>query len=120
MGGLNGDVLPNSARISASASADYEFAGIGASRAYLGASLRHVGERKENFVRGRGRERLSLPAFATLDLRAGLRWDSWDLNFYAKNATDTRFVETLTTNFYPVAAAIGRPRTVGAFVSMRY
>lgn len=120
VGGLNGDVLPNSARISASASADYEFAGIGASRAYLGASLRHVGERKENFVRGRGRERLSLPAFATLDLRAGLRWDSWDLNFYAKNATDTRFVETLTTNFYPVAAAIGRPRTVGAFVSMRY
>ena len=120
VGGLKGEVLPNSARLSASASADYEFAGLGASRAFVGAALRHMGERKENFVRGRGRERLSLPAFNTLDLRAGLRWDTCDLNFYVKNATDTRFVETLTTNFFPAAAAIGRPRTVGGFVSMRY
>jgi|LauGreDrversion4_2_1035121.scaffolds.fasta_scaffold05524_5 iron complex outermembrane receptor protein len=120
VGGLKGDVLPNSPRFSASASADYEFAGIGASRAYVGAALRYLGERRENFVRGRSRERLSLPAFNTLDLRAGLRWNTWDLNFYVKNATDTHVVETLTTNFFPTAATIGRPRTAGAFVNMRY
>ena len=120
VGGLAGDRLPNSARFTAALSADYEFASIGTSRAYFGAAVRHVGERFENFVRGRTRDRLSMPAYDTLDLRAGLRWDTWDLNFYVKNATDTHVVETLTTNFMPVAAAIGRPRTLGMFMTLRY
>jgi len=120
VGGLAGEALPNSARFTAGASADYEFPAFGSARGYMGASVRHVGDRLENFVRGRGRDRLTLPAYDTLDLRAGLRWDKWDLNFYVKNATDTHIVETLTTNFSPASAAIGRPRTFGMSVTVRY
>ncbi len=117
VGGHAGDRLPNTAKLSGGASADYEMAGFAGSQAYVGVSLRHLGARQSNFLPA---PRLDLPAFTTLDLRAGLRWDKWDLNFYVKNAADTHAVETITTNFYPGAAAIGRPRTIGMFATFRY
>lgn len=119
VGGLSGDTLPNVAKLTAGFSADYEFAEISGGRPYLGTSARHVGERLENFVFDRTRPRLTMPAYTTLDLRGGMRWQDWDVNAYVKNATNEKIIETVTTNFSPATATLGRPRTIGFFVTYR-
>lgn len=119
VGGLAGESLPNSARLTASLTADYEFDSISGGSPYIGAALRHVGDRLSDFVVRRVRPRVTAPAYNTLDLRAGMRWQDWDFNFYVKNATNERVVETITTNFTPATASMGRPRTVGMFLTYR-
>ncbi len=119
VGGVAGERLPNSAKLTAGFTADYEFGEMSGGRPYVGGALRHVGDRLENFVIGHQRPRITAPAYDTLDLRAGMRWQAWDLNFYVKNATNERVVETVTTNFTPASATIDRPRTIGMFLTYR-
>lgn len=116
-GGHSGDRLPNTSKYSGSLTADYETQAFANASVYAGASWRYVGDRLSNFTPA---PRLNLPAYTSIDVRTGIRWPTWDLNFYVKNLADTHYVETITTNFYPVAAAIGRPRTIGIFATLRY
>jgi len=91
VGGVTGNALPYSPRWSGSLNGDYEFAPIGAFTPYVGASWHYMGVRGSGFASGYSE--LTLPAYSTFDLRAGLSWDKWSVELYAKNLNNAKGIE---------------------------
>jgi outer membrane receptor protein involved in Fe transport len=124
VGALSGDPLPYNPHWSTSLDADYTFAAIGDFTPYLGASWAYIGERESGFDPA---GRFLLPSYDTVDLRAGVNYDRWSLELYAKNVGDARGISTTgNTASAAAAAAAGvgpgvllptvdviRPRVVG-------
>ncbi len=122
VGGVDGDPLPYSPEWASTLDVNYEFAAFGAD-AYVGGSWRYVGEQSTGFpgVGGflYGADQIELPSYDLIDLRAGLDFESFAVELFAKNVTDERavtqfggFGETLP-DAPNGAATITRPRTVG-------
>jgi iron complex outermembrane receptor protein len=66
-----------------------------------------------------------VPGYSLLDLRAGLRADdeTWDLSFWARNATDTFYYGTIgpaPLNSGLVAGTLGAPRTLGGTLKVKF
>jgi outer membrane receptor protein involved in Fe transport len=91
VGGVSGNALPNSPRWSGTLNGDYEFAPIDAFTPYVGASWHYVGIRGGGF--SSGYSELTLPAYSTLDLRAGVSWDKWSIELYGKNLNNAKGIE---------------------------
>jgi outer membrane receptor protein involved in Fe transport len=128
VGALAGDALPYSPRWSGAASIDYDFAGFGGVTPSIGASVRHTGAQQAYYSQATGTNPgdLRLPSYTFLDLRAGIRWEKWQLSVFAQNVTDKHAILTLTTEqANPLTnddarATIARPRTVGATLGFRF
>ena len=132
VGGRNGDRLPYTPEWSAAANVDYDWYLSDRAEAYVGASLRLVGDRAANFsttfLAANGRQP-ELDGFETLDLRAGISFDNVSVELYAKNLTDSEGRTSLSiTPAYPAAGefpngAVGtgviRPRTFGITLDAR-
>jgi outer membrane receptor protein involved in Fe transport len=88
LAGSKGDRLPLSSRNSANFSVDQEFP-IGSVTAFVGGTVSHIGEREDVF-RAPGLARFNLPAYTQVDLRAGVRYESWAVNLFGTNITDKR------------------------------
>ena len=118
--GLSGDRMPFVPRITASVAADYRFA-LSGLPTWVGGSLNRVGDRRSNF--SQQANVLTVPAYTTFNLNAGVEINRLRLTVYGKNLGDTRginFINSVGFPLNPYTAGVIQPRTLGADVSMRF
>lgn len=115
--GAPGNRLPDSSRWSGSLSVDQEFSFIGDFRAFAGASLRYVGDRLGAFrgvAGGAPLPRQYFPSYEQVDLRLGIKNDSWTANLFVNNAGDERSALYGGLGALPPTAfTYIQPRTIG-------
>ena len=117
--GTTGDRLPYSSRFSGNLSLSEDFPLWNAATGFVGATLAYVGERTGEFTSTEQRQ--ELPAYATTNARAGVKYESWTYNLYVDNAFDRRGVLSGGLGTYvPDAFTYIRPRTVGLMVSKKF
>jgi iron complex outermembrane recepter protein len=123
--GFSGDRLPYTAKWSASLDAEQKFSITGTVTGYMGGQLRYLTDRPSDFASTPTAERLDLPAYALLDLRAGLSVNDWKVGIFAQNVTNRlailgaspQIASGLTGINY---AVVQRPRTIGMSVSRNF
>jgi iron complex outermembrane receptor protein len=119
IGGRNGDILPNVPKWTLGGAVDYSFPLAEKLEGSLGLSFRVIDDRLADFNRNFA-PRYSADGYGTLDLRAGLKFEKFNVDLFARNVTDTRGVESATTNFFNFNnLTISRPRTLGVAVTAR-
>ncbi len=111
--GLRGDRLPYSSPFSGNFSIDQEFPIGGAVTGFVGGSVGYVGARKGLF-RSAAQVRVTYPSYTQVDLRMGVRFDSWSINAYVNNVADERGILNggLDAN-RPTFYTYIQPRTLG-------
>lgn len=118
--GQSGDRLPYSSRFSGSLSADQEFAAWSQWTGYVGASVSHVGSRLAEFTATED-GRFELPAYTAVDLRAGVRNDSWTVNLFVNNVGDKRgILAEGQINGPDYEVTYIQPRTVGLSITKTF
>lgn len=121
--GNAGDRLPYSSRLSANASADYEFP-LGMLTGSFGATVSYVGDRLGGFVSnlpGVVPERQDFPAYTAVNLRSALNGDLWSLELYVNNLADRRgIIGGGIGSQTPTAFELIQPRTIGISVTRRF
>lgn len=116
--GVAGDRLPYSPRWTGNLSAEQQFDLGARSTIYFGGNLSFVGKRLSDFTDTAADPRVHLSSYQQLDLRAGLRRDGYGLNFFVKNANNSRGALTgsYQTNYVPANGYVLNlinPRTIG-------
>lgn len=118
-----GSRLPYSARLSANASARYDFS-LSGNPAFASLSVSRVGDRNTQFDGITSAPNYRLPAFTQVDLSGGVEIGAVKLGAFVRNLTDTRGLlnmDTSQTNFGgSTRASIIRPRTVGVSVALAF
>jgi outer membrane receptor protein involved in Fe transport len=133
VGGLAGDPLPYAPEWASTLDVSYEWTMFGDSAAHVGGAWRYVGEQSTGFPGAggvlNGAEQIELPSYNILDLRAGVDFQTFSLELFAKNVTDERavtqfggFGDTLPDNVGDPngAAVLVRPRTIGVSLTARF
>jgi len=123
--GLAGDRLPWSAVWSGNISLDQEFSLARNVTGLIGANLSYVGDRKDAFPSSftSSLQRLDLPSYVSTDVHAGVRYESWTVNFFANNVFDKRGLLTGSQDVSCGCAFAGgfltyiHPRTIGLSLS---
>lgn len=117
--GVAGDRLPGSTRFSGNLSVEQQFPLVHGMTGLVGATVSYIGERLGYFQKTSARS--YYPAYAKTDFRAGLRYQSWDINFFVNNAFERRgIVGGGLGDFPPNAFQIITPRVVGLNVAMSF
>jgi outer membrane receptor protein involved in Fe transport len=131
--GYDGDRLPYSARFAASAILDDEFPLAARLTGFVGATVTYTGDRFGSFVNPVSTEplvpgvRSEFPAYASADVRTGVRYGAWRVGLYVANVADKRGVldaasrisgTALPTNLYGMT--VTQPRTYGLSVSTSF
>lgn len=138
--GHAGDRLPFSARFSASLSADQEFPLGDKAIGYVGTSIAYSGERQGQFTTrlapppgsppgavGEPGIRNRFPSYTTVDIRGGVKYDTWTFNVFAHNIGNKRGIldggarvgaEPSATSDY--CYTVIRPRTYGVSLSTTF
>jgi len=117
--GSAGDRLPYSARWSAGLTANQDFPLARTWSGFIGGSVNYVGSREGAFATSGffGGPRLLFPAYTKVNLDAGVRNGSWQVNLYVNNVGNERGILGMFRSFaYGVdnySATIIQPRTVG-------
>ena len=111
--GLSGDSLPFSSRWSGNLSMEQQFALTGGLVAVVGATASYIGAREGIFAGNFSQARVYLPSYVRTDLKAGVRYGTWDISVFAKNVSDKRGVLDLPITGSAPAALYVQPRTVG-------
>ncbi|MBM7404687.1 MULTISPECIES: TonB-dependent receptor [Sphingomonas] len=120
VGGRKGDQLPYTPKVAVSANVDYDWDMGSGAKPYVGASLRFLGDQSgpysPEFVAATGRQ-FRIPSYAVVDLRAGIEFDRFSVEAYAKNVTDSEGKTSVTGQgnypFGAVGTGVIRPRSVG-------
>jgi iron complex outermembrane receptor protein len=123
--GYSGDRLPYSAKWSASVDVEQKFSITGDVAAFVGGELRYLTDRPSDFPSTPTAMRLDLPAYALIDLRAGIAVTDWKVGLFAQNVTNRlallgaspQLASGLTGINY---AIVQRPRTIGVSVSKSF
>ncbi|MDH4049204.1 MAG: TonB-dependent receptor [Gammaproteobacteria bacterium] len=125
VGGLDGDALPYVPEWGFGLSADYEWAIMGDSTAYIGGTLGYTDSRPYDFdERDAGGSLSEVDGYTTLNLRAGLRTERWTFELYGKNVTDEMGItsvgtdNTVATGYADMAYI--RPATYGLLVGVNF
>jgi outer membrane receptor protein involved in Fe transport len=92
----------------------------GGAKPFVGASLRFLGDQSgpysPGFVAATGRQ-FRIPSYAVVDLRAGIEFDRFSIEAYAKNLTNSEGKTSVTGEgnypFGAVGTGVIRPRSVG-------
>lgn len=117
--GRDGDRLPQSSRVSGFFSIQQEFPLAVGLDAYVGGQVSYVGDRKGIFTGNA--LRADFPSYTKVDLRSGLRYDSWSADLYVNNVTDKRGVLTGGLGASPpFAFTYIQPRTIGVNLSKQF
>ena len=119
VGGFKGDRLPYSPKVAVSVNGDYDWSVGSKATAYVGSSIRFLADQAGPFsptytAAYGGRSRL--PAYAVVDLRAGVDFGRFTLGAYAKNLNNAAGKISVTESNLPFGATgtgIIRPRTIG-------
>jgi len=123
--GPSGTQLPYSIRWSGGVTANQDFPIANEWKGFIGGALTYVGLRYGEFALSPTTPRPQYPEYATLNLRAGARSESWLFNLYVNNVADKRgiagaqqtFAVGVTGGYY---GTIIQPRTVGLSVSKTF
>ncbi len=110
-----GQTLPYSPPWSVNAGGQYEWRVFDGNKAFASADYAYR-SRTSGFI---GRDRpVDIRAWATLDLRAGIRFrdDRWKIEIWGHNVTDTDYVTSAMRNGDTVNAYAARPATYGLSV----
>lgn len=132
IGGLKGDALPFTPKLSLAFNADYHWSlahGVGA---HIGGSVRHLSHQTASydtdFRTTYGRQR-RVPAYNVVDLGAGLDFGKFALDAYVKNVGNSKGITSVTgTTVFGIPSSPGgaigtgviRPRTVGVSLTASY
>lgn len=113
--GKRGDPLPYAPQFTLSLNGDYDFALGEGWHGYVGASYQYTGERATDYAFSDPTHILpplpsspTIPGYNTINLRAGVNHDEWNIGFYVKNVTNQRGIVLASTfqNYVPVAGAL--------------
>jgi outer membrane receptor protein involved in Fe transport len=116
-----GDALPFSADWTATLALDKEFNIRPDLDAFVGGTVAYVGNRFGNFASAAGQNRVEMPSYTTVDLRAGVIVSGWTLSVFARNVADEYGVLGAEPDANDVYVAnIVRPRVVGLSVSRSF
>lgn len=123
--GTKGDRLPYSSKTAGSLSVDQDFPLTVDLDGFVGATFNYIGSRYAAFPTSSAYSRFFMPAYGTVDLRAGVEYQDWKISLYAKNVFDqvgftygqSRNVATRSGNY---DASIIAPRTVGLSVTKNF
>jgi len=86
---------------------------------FVGGAVSYVGDREGNFNNSALRQ--DYPAYSKVDLRAGIKRDSWTINAYATNVTNRLGVINGGVGYIPPYAFVYiQPRAVGLNVSKAF
>ncbi len=141
--GKRGDPLPYAPQFTLSLAGDYDFPMGGGWHGYVGASYQYIGERSTDFAFSYPIPGVlpplpsspTIPGYSTINLRAGVNRDEWNIDVYVKNLTNQRGIVQASTyaNYVPVAgqvnpvtgrlednAAIITPRMFGISISRNF
>ena len=121
--GAVGDSLPYSSRWSANSSVNDEFPLNQFLTGFIGGDLSFVGERPGVFgsTSATSTERQFFPSYTKTDLRTGVKYDTWTLNFYVNNVADRRgLIGGGLGTYIPYAFEYIQPRTAGLLVSKTF
>lgn len=120
LGGARGERIPDTAEVSAAVQGDYHFSVTGRD-AYIGVTARYTSDRYNTFANSPIQQQYRLPAFATVDLRAGMAFESFDLSLFVRNVGNRRGQlstdNTFSTFGAPARVSLTLPRTVGMQLS---
>ncbi len=120
--GLAGNRLPYSSPWSGNLSVEQRLPLTASVSGFIGGSVSYVGDRKGRFFTG-SVPRETFPAYTQLDLRAGLRYDTWTLNTFVNNIADKRGVlRAGNDSSLNVLYAVNyiQPRTFGMSISKSF
>ena len=122
-----GDRLPDVPELSANFGVDYDFPITTEVKGFVGGNFQHQGARVADFVSGSpaGYERPIIPAYNTVNLRAGVDRGGLTFEAYVKNVGNTygftRIVSEVQNGYGPpLAAAVIQPRTFGISISDKF
>ena len=122
LGSSAGERTANVPRFTAAVNADYELP-LGRLRPTVGATARYVSGRTAGYDNSASLPQYYLPKYAVADLRAGLTFNSVQLQLYVRNVFDERGQLNATLGFLqsPYAAvSILQPRTVGVSATAHF
>lgn len=132
VGGLKGDRLPFTPKLSLSFNADYRWAVKSGVEAYVGGSVRHLSDQSGNFdatFRAANGHQREVKSYDVVDLQAGVELGKVSVEAYVKNLGDSDgrvSTSAVTANGFNVnpngAMAVGviRPRTIGMAVRAEF
>ena len=116
--GQSGDRLPYGSRFSGNFSVQQDVP-FGSVTAFAGGAVSYIGEREGNFTATPQRQ--IFPGYAKVDVRAGARYDLWEVDVFVNNLTDRRgILNGGLGTFVPVAFDYIQPRTCGLSVTRRF
>jgi len=136
-GGLNGDRMPFSPQWTASLLADYQFRLSNAWQPFVGASWNYIGNRVSNFSEHQPpnptdlpSNKLTVPAYSTFDVHAGVDVRRLEFELYVKNLGNSRGINFINSTGFavpvlnplgnPFVEGITPPRTFGGELSYRF
>jgi iron complex outermembrane recepter protein len=126
VGGREGDRLPYTPKTSYSVSADYDWPLSGEQSAYFGVSFSHLDDVPAAFdpafVAVNDRQRF-LPAYDTLDVRAGWDFGKVAVELFGRNLTDDDGKTSDAGGNTPngaIATGVIRPRSYGVTVTAEF
>jgi iron complex outermembrane recepter protein len=124
VGGLKGDQLPFTPKLSFAMNADYHWQLSSGVRARVGGSYRHLSGQKSDFQAGTSQ--LNIRFYGVFDLNAGLDFGRFNLDAYVKNLGNSHGITSVVGTATPIFpnGAIGtgiiRPRTIGLSLGFNY
>jgi iron complex outermembrane recepter protein len=120
LGGRKGERLPGVPDFTATLAADYRLP-IRSWQSGIGATVRHVSDRRASFDASASYPQWRLPEYTLVDLRAGFSLGSVDLQLYARNIFDKRGQLSVQTWRDALAqVSITQPRTIGILASTQF
>jgi outer membrane receptor protein involved in Fe transport len=123
LGASAGERLPNVPSFTAALNIDYRLSESGI-QPRLGGTLRHVSAREASFDGNPGLPQYHLPAYASVDLRAGATFGRVDMQLYVRNLFDKRgqvsAATVLSSYGGPAQVTMLQPRTFGLSATTRF
>lgn len=117
--GVPGDPLPYSSRFSGNVSLDEKFSLWNGVKGTVGISESYIGARNGDFVGAPSTPRAVFPAYAQMDVKAGVKVQSWSMNIYADNLLDKRGILSLDLTRQD-SYVFTRPRTIGFLATKEF
>ena len=122
--GVSGERLPYSADFTGSLSAELDAFHVGAYTGVAGTTVSYIGSRPLEFAYTATSPRLVLPGYTTVNLHAGVRYESWYANLFVNNVGNELGMigggyahDIGNTGFYATVIA---PRTVGLSIAKTF
>ena len=120
-----GDPLPGAPRFSAVAHADYFHALTDRVTGFAGASLTYQGDKNSSYPGNLSDVNYNMPGYALLDLRTGVLWSNYTVDFRVENVANRNgvtgsYVQATIPGTAPEDAYLTRPRTFAASFRARW